>query len=218
MAEYDPASGLSIIDEMKDQPRLAAGLATTGCLDEAAIERALADAGAACARSASAAACKRIAAVATAAVREAENGPWFVRRVRQELDIPLRIIDAETEAALSYRSVAHHFRLAGERTLVADIGGGSLELIGAVDGLVELTVSLPLGAVRLTELHLPGDRAAHREVDAAPRRTSGSSSSAALRPRLGRGHGHRLGRHLHQPRPHGAGPARASPPATPCTA
>ena len=91
--------------------------------------------------------------------------PWFVRRVRQELDIPLRIIDAETEAALSYRSVAHHFRLAGERTLVADIGGGSLELIGAVDGLVELTVSLPLGAVRLTELHLPGERAAHKEVD-----------------------------------------------------
>jgi exopolyphosphatase / guanosine-5'-triphosphate,3'-diphosphate pyrophosphatase len=163
VAEYDSASGLTIIDEMKDQPRLAAGLATTGCLDEAAIERALQTLRRmreVCERRG----VKRIAAVATAAVREAENGPWFVRRVRQELDIPLRIIDAETEAALSYRSVAHHFRLAGERTLVADIGGGSLELIGAVDGLVELTVSLPLGAVRLTELHLPGERAAHREV------------------------------------------------------
>ena len=171
MAEYDPASGLSVIDEMKDQPRLAAGLATTGCLDEAAIERAMQTLGRmreVCQRRG----VKRIAAVATAAVREAENGPWFVRRVRQELDIPLRIIDAETEAALSYRSVAHHFRLAGERTLVADIGGGSLELIGAVDGLVELTVSLPLGAVRLTELHLPGERAAHKEVDEPARRTS----------------------------------------------
>jgi exopolyphosphatase/guanosine-5'-triphosphate,3'-diphosphate pyrophosphatase len=107
---------------------------------------------------------RRIAAVATAAVREAENGPWFVRRVRQELDIPLRIIDTETEAALSYRSVAHHFPLAGERALVADIGGGSLELIGAVDGLVELTLSLPLGAVRLTELYLPGERSIQREL------------------------------------------------------
>ena len=165
VAEYDPASGLSIIDEMKDQPRLAAGLAATGTLDEKAIERAMETLGRmreVCQRRG----VKRIAAVATAAVREAENGPWFVRRVRQELDIPLRIIDAETEAALSYRSVAHHFRLAGERTLVADIGGGSLELIGAVDGLVELTVSLPLGAVRLTELHLPGDRATHKEIDA----------------------------------------------------
>ncbi|HUR96117.1 MAG TPA: Ppx/GppA phosphatase family protein [Gemmatimonadales bacterium] len=164
VAEYDPASGLSIIDELKDQPRLATGLATTGCLDEAAIERAIQALGRmreVCQRRG----VKRIGAVATAAVREAENGPWFVRRVRQELDIPLRIIDAETEAALSYRSVSHHFRLAGERTLVADIGGGSLELIGAVDGLVELTVSLPLGAVRLTELHLPGHRGIHKEID-----------------------------------------------------
>jgi len=133
VAEYDPASGLSIIDEMKDQPRLAAGLAATGCLDERAIERALQTLGRmreVCQRRG----VKRIAAVATAAVREAENGPWFVRRVRQELDIPLRIIDAETEAALSYRSVAHHFRLAGERTLVADIGGGSLGLGGGFGG------------------------------------------------------------------------------------
>jgi exopolyphosphatase/guanosine-5'-triphosphate,3'-diphosphate pyrophosphatase len=47
---------------------------------------------------------------------------------------------------------------------VADIGGGSLELIGAVDGLVELTLSLPLGAVRLTELYLPGERSIQREL------------------------------------------------------
>jgi exopolyphosphatase/guanosine-5'-triphosphate,3'-diphosphate pyrophosphatase len=165
VAEYDPASGLTVIDELKDQPRLAQGLAATGCLDEAAMARALETLRRmrdVCRRRG----VRRIAAVATAAVREAENGPWFVRRVRQELDIPLRIIDAETEAALSYRSVAHHFALAGERTLVADIGGGSLELIGAVDGLVELTLSLPLGAVRLTELYLPGARAAYREVAA----------------------------------------------------
>lgn len=165
VAEYDPASGLSIVDELKDQPRLAAGLARTGCLNDAAMDRAIQTLGRmreVCQRRG----VRRIAAVATAAVREAENGPWFVRRVRQELDIPLRIIDAETEAALSYRSVAHHFALAGERTLVADIGGGSLELIGAVDGLVELTLSLPLGAVRLTELYLRGERSTQRELNA----------------------------------------------------
>ncbi len=163
VAEYDRASGLSIVDELKDQPRLAAGLARTGCLSDAAMDRAIQTLGRmreVCQRRG----VRRIAAVATAAVREAENGPWFVRLVRQELDIPLRIIDVETEAALSYRSVAHHFPLAGERTLVADIGGGSLELIGAVDGLVELTLSLPLGAVRLTELYLPGERSIQREI------------------------------------------------------
>jgi exopolyphosphatase/guanosine-5'-triphosphate,3'-diphosphate pyrophosphatase len=147
VAEYDPASGLTIVDELKDQPRLAAGLARTGCLNDAAMDRAIQTLGRmreVCQRRG----VRRIAAVATAAVREAENGPWFVRRVRQELDIPLLIIDADTEAALSYRSVAHHFALAGERALVADIGGGSLELIGAVDGLVELTLPRELVALR----------------------------------------------------------------------
>ena len=94
--------------------------------------------------------------MATSAVREATNGAEFVRRVKQEVGLDLRVIDAETEAALSYRSVAHHFPLEGGRTVVADIGGGSLELIGAVDGLIEHSLSLPFGAVRLTELYLAG--------------------------------------------------------------
>ncbi len=164
VAEYDPAAGISVIDEVKDQPRLAAGLARTGRLDDEAIERAmltLRRMREVCHRRG----VRRIAAVATAAVREAANGAEFVRRVQEELDLPLQIIDADTEAALSYRSVAHHFRLAGARTLVADIGGGSLELIGAIDGLVELTLSLPLGAVRLTDLHLQGRRDARREIE-----------------------------------------------------
>jgi len=163
VAEYDPQSGISVIDEVKDQPRLAQGLTVTGRLDEHAMARALATLARmreVCRRRG----VRRIAAVATAAVREAQNGEAFVQRVREELDIPLRIIDAETEAALSYHSVAHHFRVVGARTLVADIGGGSLELIGAVDGLVELTRSLPLGAVRLTETFLLGKRDARREV------------------------------------------------------
>jgi len=91
--------------------------------------------------------------VATAAVREAENGGEFVQLVRDH-DIPLQMISPETEAALSYRSAAYHFPGA-ERTLVADIGGGSLELIGASGGRIRLSRSLPLGAVRLTELALP---------------------------------------------------------------
>jgi exopolyphosphatase / guanosine-5'-triphosphate,3'-diphosphate pyrophosphatase len=154
VAEYDPAAGLNVIDEVKDQPRLAAGLARTGRLDEEAIARAilaLRRMREVCRRRGA----QRIAAVATAAVREAVNGAEFVERVHRELDIPLQVIDAETEAALSYRSVAHHFRLAGARTLVADIGGGSL---------VELTLSLPLGAVRLTELYLQGRREPRRAV------------------------------------------------------
>ncbi|MFZ5625404.1 MAG: Ppx/GppA family phosphatase [Gemmatimonadota bacterium] len=163
VAEHDPSLGLVVIDEVKDQPRLARGIAATGRLDPVAAERALATLcrmQEVCHRRG----VSRIAAVATSAVRDAADGPAFVERVRRETGIPLEIIDAEREAFLSYRSVAHHFQLAGTRTLVADIGGGSLELIGAVDGLVEDTISLPFGAVRLTELWLPGERDTRKEV------------------------------------------------------
>jgi exopolyphosphatase/guanosine-5'-triphosphate,3'-diphosphate pyrophosphatase len=95
---------------------------------------------------------QRIAAVATAAVREASNASEFVQRVR-ELEIPLRVICPEDEAALSFRSAAYRFGAEG-RMLVADIGGGSLELIGAASGTVRFAVSLPVGAVRLTELRM----------------------------------------------------------------
>ena len=163
VAEYGRASGLTVIDEVKEQPRLAAGVAQTGRLDAAAIERAISALkrmqGVCERRSIS-----RISAVATAAVREATNGADFVRRVKDEIGLDLRIIDAATEAALSYRSVAHHFPLEGGRTVVADIGGGSLELISAVDGVIEESLSLPFGAVRLTELHLGDDEDVRRIV------------------------------------------------------
>jgi len=163
VAEYDPQTGLSVIDEVKDQPRLAQGLAATGRLDATAIERAmqaLARMREVCHRRG----VSRLVAVATAAVREAANGPDFAARVQRELGIPLQVIDAETEAQLAWRSVQHHFRLAGERTLVADIGGGSLELIGAVNGLIELIRSLPFGAVRLTEMFMTNRRDPWRDI------------------------------------------------------
>lgn len=142
---------LAVVDELKSQPRLAAGLATTRQLAPAAIEEALR----ALERMRDVARRREVAhlaAVATAAVREAENGPAFARRAQQILGVPLDIIDPEREARLSYRSIAHHFRIDDRRTVVLDIGGGSLEVVGAVRGLIESTRSLPLGAVRLTDL------------------------------------------------------------------
>ena len=155
VAEYDPEAGLVVIQEGEDQARLGAGLSATGRLSDEAMLRALRTLTSmrdACKRHGVA----RLAAVATAAVREARNGAKFVERARA-LDIPLRIISPETEAVLAYRSAAHHFP-GSERQLVADIGGGSLELIGATNSRVTLSRSLPLGAVRLTELGFPLDQ------------------------------------------------------------
>ncbi len=168
IAAYDPDTGLEVIDEVKAMPRLARGVASTGQLDPDAMEEAFTALslmrGMAGRRGVS-----RLAVVATSAMRDASNGPDFAERIRRELGLPLQIIDAEREAQLSWRSVAHHFPMTDRRTLVADIGGGSLELVGAVDGLVEVTTSLPLGAVRLSESHLPGLREPHKEVAALRR-------------------------------------------------
>jgi exopolyphosphatase/guanosine-5'-triphosphate,3'-diphosphate pyrophosphatase len=120
----------------------------------------------------------RLSAVATSAMRDASNGLEFAERIRRELAIPLEIIGEEREAQLSWRSVAHHFRLENGRTLVADIGGGSLELVGAVDGLVEVTNSLPLGAVRLTEGQLAGRKDVRKAVAALRKSVRGTLKKA----------------------------------------
>jgi exopolyphosphatase/guanosine-5'-triphosphate,3'-diphosphate pyrophosphatase len=163
VARWDPDIGLEVIDEVKAMPRLARGIAHTGALDAEAMEAAYA----ALARMVGVAqrrGVSRLVAVATSAMRDASNGPAFAERIRRELGLALEIIDTDREARLSWRSVAHHFQLEDTRALVADIGGGSLELVAAIDGLVEAAVSLPLGAVRLTETWLPGERDARKEV------------------------------------------------------
>lgn len=164
VAEFDPQTGIKVVDEVKDQPRLASGIGESKRLDEFAMARALQALGR-MREVAERRGVRRLVAVATSAVREAENGKLFVERVRKEVGIPLKIIDAKAEAELSWRSVAHHFPLATGRALVADIGGSSLELIGAINGMVELNRSLPLGAVRLTEKYLFESKSRTREVE-----------------------------------------------------
>lgn len=165
VAEYDPVAGLTIIDEVKDQPRLARGLAATGFLDDVAMARALETLDrmrVVCERRG----VRRIAAVATSAVRDAGNGALFLDRVRKRLGLPLRVIDADEEARLSFRSVARHFRLEQGRNVVADIGGGSLELVSAVKGVIQRKLSLPWGAVRLTERFTLDRKDPRDQVDA----------------------------------------------------
>lgn len=85
--------------------------------------------------------------VATAAVRDAENGPDFVERVFAETGFKIDIIPGTEEGRLSGLGV-----LSGEPAatgIVGDLGGGSLELAQVRDGIVVNTISLPLGPLRL---------------------------------------------------------------------
>jgi exopolyphosphatase/guanosine-5'-triphosphate,3'-diphosphate pyrophosphatase len=153
IAERGEDGHLHVIDDLKDQPRLARGLTATGRLAPEAIERAVESIGR-MTQAAERRGVAKVALVATSAVRDAANGAELAERIKKEIGIPLEVIDGETEARLAWLSVREHFAVVRGRAIAADIGGGSLELVLAVGGLVEHVVSLPFGAVRLTEQFL----------------------------------------------------------------
>ena len=139
--------------------RLGEGLHHTGRLSDAGMARAIA-----ALKSFKATidehhiADEHIFAVATAAVREAENGLEFQQRVIDEVGIHLHIIDGDTEAATSLMgagSVLHP--QTRKEMLLFDIGGGSTEFIRVHDGSIVDAISRKLGVVRLIDAHLHSD-------------------------------------------------------------
>jgi exopolyphosphatase/guanosine-5'-triphosphate,3'-diphosphate pyrophosphatase len=158
IADVSPNGTIRVVDEMKAAPRLGAGLLETGMLSEITIQNALI-ALTRMATLASQLGVKRSEVVATSAVRDADNGKDFLERVTKETGLRVRILRGEDEARLSFRSALAHFDLGSGRAVVMDIGGGSLELALSEDGLVERLVSLPLGAIHMSERYLsPGAR------------------------------------------------------------
>jgi exopolyphosphatase/guanosine-5'-triphosphate,3'-diphosphate pyrophosphatase len=99
---------------------------------------------------------ERTLAVATSAVRDAENGEAFLGEIEWSYGFATRLVSGDDEALLTRRGVQP---AAG--TLVLDIGGGSTELI--VD---DFHASLDLGSVRYTERYMHTDPPASAELDA----------------------------------------------------
>lgn len=90
-------------------------------------------------------------AVATSAVREATNGVVFLERVRSEAGFDLKSITGAEEARLVHLAVAGRLRLGADPWLLADLGGGSVE-VSLVDGTgIRWSESHTMGSVRLLE-------------------------------------------------------------------
>lgn len=140
-----------VLDEEKETTRLGKGLASTGCLDPDAVERSLAVLRH-MQQIASGYQVREMKTIATCAVREATDGLDFVRRIKAETGLDVEIITSEKEAQLAFFSVVRNFALEGKNVAVADIGGGSTEIILASGHAVEQVFSTPLGAVRMSEL------------------------------------------------------------------
>lgn len=94
----------------------------------------------------------RLYAVATSALRRADNGDVFAESVHDLLGVPLRVLTGDEEAAGSYRGAITAFgQLHSEEVGVLDTGGGSTEYAIGVGHAPERTISCEIGAVRLTE-------------------------------------------------------------------
>lgn len=91
---------------------------------------------------------KRTRVVATAAARDARNGPGFVRKI-DRIGFDCEVLAAEEEARLAGEGVMS--AIPGADGIVGDLGGGSLELADVRGGKVRTAISVPLGVLRVDD-------------------------------------------------------------------
>ncbi|MEA2508230.1 MAG: exopolyphosphatase / guanosine-5-triphosphate,3-diphosphate pyrophosphatase, partial [Actinomycetota bacterium] len=107
-------------------------------------------------RTAEALGAERTLAIATSAVRDAENGEAFLGEVEWSYGFATRLLSGHDEAMLMFRGVTSE-RTLDSGTMIVDIGGGSTEVVaGGPDG-VRWHESLDIGSVRITERFLSSD-------------------------------------------------------------
>jgi exopolyphosphatase/guanosine-5'-triphosphate,3'-diphosphate pyrophosphatase len=107
-------------------------------------------------RAAEALEAERTLAIATSAVRDAENGEAFLGELEWSYGFSTMLLTGDQEALLTFRGVSAGRELA-EATLVVDVGGGSTELVLGGPRGISFHTSLDLGCVRLTERFLTSD-------------------------------------------------------------
>lgn len=146
----DQHGQLKVIDRMREMVRLGAGLNASGKLSKESKERAIeclqrfgqrlqemhADS---------------VRVVGTNTLRVAKNSAEFIQRAEDALGHPIQIISGVEEARLIYQGTVHSITGPEGKWLVADIGGGSTEIIIGKQGEPKLMESVQLGCVALSE-------------------------------------------------------------------
>jgi len=107
----------------------------------------------------------RTLAIATSAIRDAENGEAFLGEIEWSYGFATRLLSGHDEALMTYRGVTSE-RAVGEGTVIVDIGGGSTELIAGEPEGVRWHDSLDIGSVRLTERFVHSDPPTGDELSA----------------------------------------------------
>ena len=157
-----PDLSFEVIDREKEMVRLGAGGLGGRALTQEAVRSAL-QVLAKFRRLAEAHSVDETVAVATSAVREAENGGKFLGAIRSQTGIRARVISGTEEARLIHLAAAYGTSLAGEVAVAVDIGGGSVEITRGAGSTLSQGRSFKVGVIRLTERFVKTDPITQRD-------------------------------------------------------
>ncbi|HEX8890895.1 MAG TPA: Ppx/GppA phosphatase family protein [Pyrinomonadaceae bacterium] len=163
--EAASSDSFAVLAREKDVVRLGHDTLRKGHLDQAAIKRAAASIkrfrSIAEARGA-----EEIITIATASVREAHNASEFIREIKEQTGLRVKVLSGLEEARLIGLAAAQGCNTGGQTLLNIDIGGGSTEISLMLNGGHAALFSLKLGAVGLTEKFISADPAKPKELRA----------------------------------------------------
>ena len=178
-------------DEIYEPVRISEGLIASGRLGRAPMERALAtlDVFSHFCR-ASGLEGHAVDAVATSAIRDAENAAEFLTAARERSGLAIRVLSREQEARYGYLAAVNSTTLTDGS--VFDLGGGSMQLVHVSDRLARESGSWRLGTVLMSERFLPPNGPAkRRQLEELRDHVAGELSSARWL-EAGEAHGGRL--------------------------
>lgn len=161
IADVSPDGDVSVIEKQRHQVELGEGGLVNGLTDDA-IDRGL-EALRTFKTACDSLGVEAVHCAATSAVREAENGVAFCRKVKAETGIHVRVISGLDEARLIYLGARPHLDFSRGRVLLVDLGGGSTEFIVCDAETAYVRASLPIGHLRASTIH-DGDRVSAEDV------------------------------------------------------
>ena len=150
VAARTDAQGFEVIATEYRVPQLGRDAGADGALDADAMSRTI-EALSSVLESVAHLEIERIRVVATQAVRGAPNRTDFIRLVHSACGIEMEVLDPSEEAGLSWSAICGEQDVGDEPSVLIDVGGGSAECLLAIGEDVQDVVSLPLGALRLTD-------------------------------------------------------------------
>lgn len=107
----------------------------------------------------------KIFATGTAALRRATNASDFIKQVKSETNIDLKIISGNEEAELIWNGVRHALNMSLHKSIIIDIGGGSVEFIIANEAQIFWKHSYDIGVALLLEKFKPSNPVTHEEIN-----------------------------------------------------